>query len=106
MARKPYPAIKGMGNVQRRLKTQNSRIGEVNVEDLVENRYIRESDESAFFSRFIGNDQGLKRAVTLVSSIHQAWLFSCFRLECLTTRRLSLMPSKPANSTAEWVPPL
>ena len=41
MARKPYPAVEGMRNVQRLLKTQNPRIGEVNLDDLVDNRYIR-----------------------------------------------------------------
>ena len=38
LARKPYPAFEGMRNVQRLLKTQNPRIGEVNVDDLVETR--------------------------------------------------------------------
>jgi len=51
MARKLYPDIEGMRNVQRLLKTQNPRIGEVNVEDLVDNRYIRKLDESSFFER-------------------------------------------------------
>jgi hypothetical protein len=51
MARKPYPAIEGMRNVQRLLKTQNPRIGEVNVDKLVDNRYIRKLDESGFFER-------------------------------------------------------
>jgi hypothetical protein len=40
-----------MRNVQRLLKTQNPRIAEVNVEDLVDNRYIRKLDESGFFER-------------------------------------------------------
>ena len=99
IARKPYPAVEGMRNVQRLLKTQNPRIGEVNVEDLVDSRYIRKLDESGFLSRFMGNDQGLKQAVTLVRSIHQDWLFSGYRIHFLTNRRLFLMPSKPANST-------
>ena len=51
MARKPYPAIEGMRNVQRLLKSQNPRIGEVKVEDLIDNRYIRKLDESGFFDR-------------------------------------------------------
>ena len=38
-----------MRNVQRLLKIQNPRIGEVNVDDLVDNRYIRKLDESGFF---------------------------------------------------------
>jgi len=51
MPRKHYPAIEGMRNVQRLLKTQNPRIGDVNVDDLVDNRYIRKLDESGFFER-------------------------------------------------------
>jgi ABC-type nitrate/sulfonate/bicarbonate transport system substrate-binding protein len=54
MARKPYPAIEGMRNVQRLLKTQNPRVGEVNVDDLVDNRFIRKLDESGFFDRLYG----------------------------------------------------
>ena len=54
MARKPYPAIEGMRNVQRLLKTQNPRIGDINVEDLVDARYIRRLDESGFFERIYG----------------------------------------------------
>ena len=54
MARKPYPAIEGMRNVQRLLKTQNPRIAEVNVDDLVDNRFIRKLDESGFFDRIYG----------------------------------------------------
>lgn len=46
-----YPAIEGMRNVQRLLKTQNPRIAEINVDDLVDNRYIRKLDESGFFER-------------------------------------------------------
>jgi ABC-type nitrate/sulfonate/bicarbonate transport system substrate-binding protein len=55
MARKPYPAIEGMRNVQRLLKTQNPRIAEVNVDDLIDNRFIRKLDESGFFARVYGN---------------------------------------------------
>ena len=55
MARKPYPAIEGMRSVQRLLKTQNPRIAEVNVDDLVNNRFIRKLDESGFFERVYSN---------------------------------------------------
>jgi hypothetical protein len=51
LARKPYPAIEGMRNVQRLLKTQNPRIGDINLDDLIDNRYIRKLDESGFFDR-------------------------------------------------------
>lgn len=40
-----------MRNVQSLVKTQNPRIGDVNVEDLADNRYIRKLDESGFFER-------------------------------------------------------
>jgi hypothetical protein len=55
MARKPYPAIEGMRNVQRLLKTQNPRIGEIAIENLVDNRYIRKLDESGFLDRIYDN---------------------------------------------------
>jgi ABC-type nitrate/sulfonate/bicarbonate transport system substrate-binding protein len=54
MARKPYPAIDGLRNVQRLTKVQNPRIAEVNVEDLVDNRFIRKLDESGFIDRLYG----------------------------------------------------
>ena len=54
MARKPYPGIDGMRNVQRLLKSK-PRIGDINVEDLIDNRYIRKLDESGFFDRVYGN---------------------------------------------------
>lgn len=51
LARKPYPALQGMRNVQRLLKTQNPRIGDVNIEDLLDSRFIRKLDESGFIER-------------------------------------------------------
>jgi hypothetical protein len=57
LARKPYPAIDGMRNVQRLLKTQNPRIADVNLEDLVDNRYIRKLDESGFSNASTASNQ-------------------------------------------------
>ena len=37
--------------VQRLLKAQNRRIGEVNVDDLVDSRYIRKLDGERFFRK-------------------------------------------------------
>jgi ABC-type nitrate/sulfonate/bicarbonate transport system substrate-binding protein len=51
MSRKPFPAIAGMRNVQRLLKTQNPKIGEINIEDLIDNRFMRKLDESGFIDR-------------------------------------------------------
>jgi hypothetical protein len=49
IACKLYPAIEGMRNVRRLLKTRNPRIGEVNVNDLVDNHYLRKLNGSGFF---------------------------------------------------------
>jgi len=54
MARKPYPGVDGLRNVQRLTKLQNPRVAEVNVEDLVDNRFMRKLDESGFFDRLYG----------------------------------------------------
>jgi len=51
MARKPYPAAAGMRNVQRLLKTQNPRIADVNIDDLIDSRFIRRLDDSGFIDR-------------------------------------------------------
>jgi hypothetical protein len=51
MARKPYPAVDGLCNVQRLTKAQNPRVAEVNVEDLVDYRFMRKLDESGFIDR-------------------------------------------------------
>jgi ABC-type nitrate/sulfonate/bicarbonate transport system substrate-binding protein len=51
MARKPYPAAAGMRNVQRLLKTQNPRVADVNIDDLIDSRFIRRLDESGFIDR-------------------------------------------------------
>jgi hypothetical protein len=40
--------------VQRLLKTQNPRIGEVKVEEIVDDRFIRKMDESGFFEHTYG----------------------------------------------------
>jgi len=51
IAHTPYPAIEGMRNEQRLLKTPYPRIGDVNLEYLIDSRYIRKLDESGFFDR-------------------------------------------------------
>ena len=54
MARKPFPSLVGLRNVQRLLKTQNPRIGEINLEELVDSRFIRKLDEIGFIDRLYG----------------------------------------------------
>ncbi len=41
--------------MQRLLKTQTPGCGEVNIDDIVDNRFIRKLDESGFFDRIYGN---------------------------------------------------
>jgi ABC-type nitrate/sulfonate/bicarbonate transport system substrate-binding protein len=54
MSRKPFPSIAGLKNVQRLLKSQNPRIGEINLEDLIDSRFMRKLDESGFIDRVYG----------------------------------------------------
>ena len=49
--RKPLASIEGMRNLQRLLKPRNPKIGEVKVEDVVDNRIMRKLDESGFIER-------------------------------------------------------
>jgi ABC-type nitrate/sulfonate/bicarbonate transport system substrate-binding protein len=58
MARKPYPVLDGLRNVQRLLKAQNPRIADVNVEDLIDTRILRKLDESGFIDRVYGTTAG------------------------------------------------
>jgi hypothetical protein len=51
MARKPFPTLAGMRNVQRLLKTQNPRIADINIEDLVDSRFMRKLDDNGFIDR-------------------------------------------------------
>ena len=49
--RKPLASLEGMRNLQRLLKPRNPKIGEVKVEDVVDNRIMRKLDESGFIDR-------------------------------------------------------
>jgi ABC-type nitrate/sulfonate/bicarbonate transport system substrate-binding protein len=49
--RKPLASLEGMRNLQRLLKGRNPKIGEVKVEDVIDNRIIRKLDESGFIER-------------------------------------------------------
>ena len=49
--RKPYVSIDGLRILQRLMKTQNPRIGDIKVENLVDSSTVRKVDESGFFER-------------------------------------------------------
>lgn len=49
--RKPLPSMQGMRNLQRLLKPRNPKIGELKLEDIVDDRIMRRLDESGFIER-------------------------------------------------------
>ena len=49
--RKPLASIEGMRNLQRLLRPRNPKIGELKIEDVVDNRIMRKLDESGFIER-------------------------------------------------------
>jgi NitT/TauT family transport system substrate-binding protein len=49
--RKPMGSLEGMRNLQRLLRPRNPKIGDVKVEDVVDNRIMRKLDESGFIDR-------------------------------------------------------
>jgi NitT/TauT family transport system substrate-binding protein len=49
--RKPYVSIDGLKILQRLMKTQNPRIGEIKVENLVDSTVVKKIDDSGFFER-------------------------------------------------------
>ena len=51
MERKPLASLEGMRNLQRLLRPRNPKIGDVKVEDVIDNRIMRKLDESGFIDR-------------------------------------------------------
>jgi NitT/TauT family transport system substrate-binding protein len=49
--RKPMASLEGMRNLQRLLKPRNPKIGDVKVEEVVDNRIMRKLDESGFIDK-------------------------------------------------------
>jgi hypothetical protein len=49
--RKPFASLEGMRNLQRLLKARNPKIGELKVEDIIDNRIMRKLDESGFIDK-------------------------------------------------------
>jgi hypothetical protein len=51
MERRPLPTVESMVHVQRLMKTQNPKIGEVKLDDLIDARIIRKLDDTGFIDR-------------------------------------------------------
>lgn len=51
MERKPLPTVESMVHVQRLMKSQNPKIGEVKINDLNDDRIVRKLDDSGFIDK-------------------------------------------------------
>jgi NitT/TauT family transport system substrate-binding protein len=49
--RKPFASLEGMRNLQRLLKPRNPKIGDLRVEDIVDNRLMRKLEDSGFIDK-------------------------------------------------------
>jgi len=55
LERKPYPSLAGLRNIQRLLKLQNPKVGKIEVEDLIEDRFLRALDQSGFIDNVLAS---------------------------------------------------
>ncbi len=53
--RKPYPSLEGLRNIQRLLRLLNPKVGKVEVEDVVEDRFLRALDQSGFIDKVLAS---------------------------------------------------
>jgi len=51
MDRKPYPSPEGLRNVQRLMVLHSPKVGEVKVDNVIDNRIVRKLDESGFIDK-------------------------------------------------------
>ncbi len=56
--RKPYPSVEALKNGQRIMRILNPQVGQVKVEELIEDKFIRKLDESGFIDRLYKNYGG------------------------------------------------
>jgi len=57
--KKPLPSIPALSNIQRFLQTRNPKVGEVKLEDLIDDSIVRELDKSGYFDR-LNEEYGVK----------------------------------------------
>jgi len=53
LARKPYPSLAGLRNIQRLVKLLNPKVEKIKVEDLIEDRFLRALDQSGFIDNVL-----------------------------------------------------
>lgn len=57
--KKPIPSIPALRNIQRFLQTQNPKVGQVKLEDLIDDSIVRELDKAGYFER-LNAEYGVK----------------------------------------------
>jgi ABC-type nitrate/sulfonate/bicarbonate transport system substrate-binding protein len=57
--KKPIPSIQALRNIQRFLQTQNPKVGQVKLEELIDDSIVRELDKSGYFDR-VNAEYGVK----------------------------------------------
>jgi ABC-type nitrate/sulfonate/bicarbonate transport system substrate-binding protein len=48
---KPYPSMEGMRNMQRFMKTQNPQVANINLESLIDTRFVKKLDDNGFIDQ-------------------------------------------------------
>jgi ABC-type nitrate/sulfonate/bicarbonate transport system substrate-binding protein len=57
--KKPIPSVQALRNIQRFLQTRNPKVGQVKLEELIDDSIVRELDKSGYFDR-INAEYGVK----------------------------------------------
>ena len=57
--KKPIPSVQALHNIQRFLQTRNPKVGQVKLEELIDDSIVRELDKSGYFDR-INAEYGVK----------------------------------------------
>ena len=55
LARKPYPSLAGLRNIQRLMKRLNPNVEKIEVGDLVDDRFLRALDQSGFIDKVLAS---------------------------------------------------
>jgi hypothetical protein len=50
--RKPFPPVEGLRNAQRLIKWRTAKIGEINVEPIIDGRIMRKLEDRGFLAKF------------------------------------------------------
>jgi NitT/TauT family transport system substrate-binding protein len=51
MEKKPYPSVDGLRNIQRFMQARNPKVGQIKVQDLIDDSIMRELDRSGYIDR-------------------------------------------------------